>query len=400
MNKKVSVGITAAFIFIAVTITFTATMIYAMNLFDQKILSVQERASMYDKISEIDSAVRQNFYAGVDDDQMIAGMTEGYIDSLGDPDTRYMKPAEISAMQQSIQGKSVGVGLFVEENASGYAVVSKVVPNSAADKVGMQAGDVIISVNGEDALVMGFAAVEKLMTGIEGEQVALGYTREGEEESAELVYTIIENTSVYYYDLDGYFYIRLTDLNALTVSQFDYALNYGYTIEGLKGFVFDVRSLSTGYDLSIAAEILDLIVGQGTLVSGVYANEVTKVLYTSDAEQITLPAVVLVDGSTRGYGELFAAAVGENERVRIVGDQTAGKGTHQELVQFTDGSGVYVTTCRLLACGVADFNETGVTPDFIVSATEEFVLTEEQPDPVADLQLRKALEVLESEFGA
>ncbi|MBQ9958968.1 MAG: PDZ domain-containing protein [Oscillospiraceae bacterium] len=400
MNKKVSVGITAAFIFIAVTITFTATMIYAMNLFDQKILSVQERASMYDKISEIDSAVRQNFYAGVDDDQMIAGMTEGYIDSLGDPDTRYMKPAEISAMQQSIQGKSVGVGLFVEENASGYAVVSKVVPNSAADKVGMQAGDVIISVNGEDALVMGFAAVEKLMTGIEGEQVALGYTREGEEESAELVYTIIENTSVYYYDLDGYFYIRLTDLNALTVSQFDYALNYGYTIEGLKGFVFDVRGLSTGYDLSIAAEILDLIVGQGTLVSGVYANEVTKVLYTSDAEQITLPAVVLVDGSTRGYGELFAAAVGENERVRIVGDQTAGKGTHQELVQFTDGSGVYVTTCRLLACGVADFNETGVTPDFIVSATEEFVLTEEQPDPVADLQLRKALEVLESEFGA
>jgi len=400
MNKKVSVGITAAFIFIAVTITFTATMIYAMNLFDQKILSVQERASMYEKISEIDSAVRQNFYAGVDDDQMIAGMTEGYIDSLGDPDTRYMKPAEISAMQQSIQGKSVGVGLFVEENASGYAVVSKVVPNSAADKVGMQAGDVIISVNGEDALVMGFAAVEKLMTGIEGEQVALGYTREGEEESAELVYTIIENTSVYYYDLDGYFYIRLTDLNALTVSQFDYALNYGYTIEGLKGFVFDVRGLSTGYDLSIAAEILDLIVGQGTLVSGVYANEVTKVLYTSDAEQITLPAVVLVDGSTRGYGELFAAAVGENERVRIVGDQTAGKGTHQELVQFTDGSGVYVTTCRLLACGVADFNETGVTPDFIVSATEEFVLTEEQPDPVADLQLRKALEVLESEFGA
>ena len=400
MNKKVSVGITAAFIFIAVTITFTATMIYAMNLFDQKILSVQERASMYEKISEIDSAVRQNFYAGVDDDQMIAGMTEGYIDSLGDPDTRYMKPAEISAMQQSIQGKSVGVGLFVEENASGYAVVSKVVPNSAADKVGMQAGDVIISVNGEDALVMGFAAVEKLMTGIEGEQVALGYTREGEEKSAELVYTIIENTSVYYYDLDGYFYIRLTDLNALTVSQFDYALNYGYTIEGLKGFVFDVRGLSTGYDLSIAAEILDLIVGQGTLVSGVYANEVTKVLYTSDAEQITLPAVVLVDGSTRGYGELFAAAVGENERVRIVGDQTAGKGTHQELVQFTDGSGVYVTTCRLLACGVADFNETGVTPDFIVSATEEFVLTEEQPDPVADLQLRKALEVLEAEFGA
>ena len=400
MNKKVSVGITAAFIFIAVTITFTATMIYAMNLFDQKILSVQERASMYEKISEIDSAVRQNFYAGVDDDQMIAGMTEGYIDSLGDPDTRYMNPAEISAMQQSIQGKSVGVGLFVEENASGYAVVSKVVPNSAADKVGMQAGDVIISVNGEDALVMGFAAVEKLMTGIEGEQVALGYTREGEEESAELVYTIIENTSVYYYDLDGYFYIRLTDLNALTVSQFDYALNYGYTIEGLKGFVFDVRGLSTGYDLSIAAEILDLIVGQGTLVSGVYANEVTKVLYTSDAEQITLPAVVLVDGSTRGYGELFAAAVGENERVRIVGDQTAGKGTHQELVQFTDGSGVYVTTCRLLACGVADFNETGVTPDFIVSATKEFVLTEEQPDPVADLQLRKALEVLESEFGA
>ena len=399
MNKKVSVGITAAFIFIAVTITFTATMIYAMNLFDQKILSVQERASMYDKISEIDSAVRQNFYAGVDDDQMIAGMTEGYINSLGDEDTRYLKPAEIAAMQQSRQGKSIGVGLAVEQNASGYAVVSKVVPDSAADKVGMKAGDIIVKVNGEDALAMGFAAVEKLMGGIEGEQVTLVYTREGKEETAELVYTTIESTSVMGYEVEGYYYIRITDFNALTVSQFDYALNYGYTLEDLKGFVFDVRGLSSGYDLAVAAEIMDLLVGQGTLVSGVYANDVTKVLYTSDAEQLTLPCVVLVDAGTRGYGELFAAALGENERVRIVGVQTAGKATHHELVQFTDGSGIYVTTCRLLACGTVDFGE-GVAPDFIVAANEEFVLTEQQPDPVADLQLRKALEVLQAEFGA
>ena len=399
MNKKVSVGITAAFIFIAVTITFPATMIYAMNLFDQKILSVQERASMYDKISEIDSAVRQNFYAGVDDDQMIAGMTEGYINSLGDEDTRYLKPAEIAAMQQSRQGKSIGVGLAVEQNASGYAVVSKVVPDSAADKVGMKAGDIIVKVNGEDALAMGFAAVEKLMGGIEGEQVTLVYTREGKEETAELVYTTIESSSVMGYEGEGYYYIRITDFNALTVSQFDYALNYGYTLENLKGFVFDVRGLSSGYDLAVAAEIMDLLVGQGTLVSGVYANDVTKVLYTSDAEQLTLPCVVLVDAGTRGYGELFAAALGENERVRIVGVQTAGKATHQELVQFTDGSGIYVTTCRLLACGTVDFGE-GVAPDFIVAANEEFVLTEQQPDPVADLQLRKALEVLQAEFGA
>ena len=67
MNKKITVGITLAFIFIAIALTFTATMIYSMNLFDQKIVSIQERESLYDKISQIDSFVRQNYYRNVDD---------------------------------------------------------------------------------------------------------------------------------------------------------------------------------------------------------------------------------------------------------------------------------------------------------------------------------------------
>ena len=138
MNKRVSIGITIAFIFIAVAITFTATMLYAMKLFDQKIIGVQERAVMYDKISEIDSVIRQNYYLPIEERKIMNGLSSGYISGLGDEYTRYMTSADIAKMNTAKSGEIIGVGLEVEQNASGYAVVKSIITDSPADKIGMQ----------------------------------------------------------------------------------------------------------------------------------------------------------------------------------------------------------------------------------------------------------------------
>ena len=95
MNKKVTIGITLAFIFIAVAITFTATMIYSMNLFDQKIVSIQERESMYEKISEVDATVRQNYYREIDDEEIMNALARGYIAGTGDDSIKYFSASAI-----------------------------------------------------------------------------------------------------------------------------------------------------------------------------------------------------------------------------------------------------------------------------------------------------------------
>ena len=77
MNKKISVGIAVAFVLIAITITFTAAMIFSMNLFDSKVLSAQERAAMYEKLSEIDNVARQNFYRQIDDASLSDSLSRG-----------------------------------------------------------------------------------------------------------------------------------------------------------------------------------------------------------------------------------------------------------------------------------------------------------------------------------
>lgn len=399
MNKKISVGIAVAFIFIAITITFTATMIYAMDLFDRKIINVQERAAMYEKISEIDSVIRQNYYLPIDDKRVMTGLSQGYLLGLGDEYTRYMTSAEISAMRASNSGEIVGVGLSVEQNASGYAVVSSVVPDSSADKIGMAIGDIIIKANDEDALVLGYEAVEKLLVGPEGNQLKLTYTRSGTENEAEMVYDAFETTSVVYGTVDTIFaYVRFTDFNELTYGQFNTAMDELMQDALVRAFIFDVRGLHSGTDLSIVASILDRLMGQGVIISGIYSGEISKVLYTSNAEQLQYPAIVLVDEQTKGLSEIFAAVMGEKENVRIIGAQTAGKGTYQELVTLSDGTGLYITVCKLMACGYLDIDRTGVTPDFIALSAEGFVLTDGVPDKKADVQLSRGLEVMQTEL--
>ncbi|MBR0451108.1 MAG: PDZ domain-containing protein [Oscillospiraceae bacterium] len=399
MNKRVSIGITIAFIFIAVAITFTATMLYAMKLFDQKIIGVQERAVMYDKISEIDSVIRQNYYLPIEERTIMNGLSNGYISGLGDEYTRYMTSTDIAKMNVAKSGEVVGVGLEVEQNPSGFAVVKRVVTDSPADKIGMQLGDIIIRVNDEDALVLGYEAVQQSLLGTEGNQVKLDFMRSGSEDSAEMVYDSYATSSVISGVIDEkYAYIRFTDFNDLTFSQFKRAYENSIQNEEVRAFVFDVRGLKSGYDLSTVAEILDPLMGQGTIISGVYSGEISKVLYTSNAEQLQYPAIVLVDENTKGLAELFAAVLGEKENVEIIGNQTAGKGTYQELVKLNDGSGIYVTVCKLIACGHLDYDKTGLTPDFIVLPNDEFELTNTVPDRKSDMQLRRGLEVMETDL--
>lgn len=398
MNKKITVGITLAFIFIAIALTFTATMIYSMNLFDQKIVSIQERETMYDKISQIDSFIRQNYYRQIDDGRIQDGLARGYIAGTGDDGIRYFTNQEYSRIIEAKSGKLCGIGVEHEVNASGYVQITEVHASTSAEKIGMEAGDTIVMVNDEDALELGADKVAEALYGAEGDEVTLTYTRDGLDYTFSFVYGMYETRSVASYDVEGYVYFRFSAFTLLTYDQFQEELAERLSSGEVRGLILDLRNSDGGYDLNVIAKIMDKLIGQCTMISGIYQGGYTKVLYTSDKEKVDLPTAVLVNGGTKGYSELFAAAMGECDNVRIVGEQTCGSGTYGVFDQFTDGTAIYVPVCELLACGSVRYNETGVTPDFVTASFDDFVLPDGAPSILQDLQLRKAVEMLDSEF--
>ncbi|MBQ2085017.1 MAG: PDZ domain-containing protein [Oscillospiraceae bacterium] len=398
MNKKITVGITLAFIFIAIALTFTATMIYSMNLFDQKIVSIQERESLYDKISQIDSFVRQNYYRNVDDGKILDGLARGYISGTGDAEIKYFTNQEYTRILETKGGKLCGIGVEHEVNGSGFVQITEVHPSTSAEKIGMEAGDTIVMVNDEDALELGAEKVAEALYGSEGDEVTLTYSREGMDYTFTFVYGQYETRSIVSYEVEGYAYFRFMSFTLLTGDQFQEELAERLSSGTIKGLILDLRNTDGGYDLNVVAKIMDRLIGQSTMISGIYNGGYTKVLYTSDRDSVEMPVAVLINGGTKGYSELFAAAMGECNNVRLVGEQTYGSGTYGVFDQFTDGTALYVPVCELLAFGTVRYNEIGVTPDFVTASFDDFVIPDGEPSILQDLQLRKAVEVLDSEF--
>lgn len=395
MNKKISVGIAVAFVLIAITITFTAAMIFSMNLFDSKVLSAQERAAMYEKLSEIDNVARQNFYRQIDDASLSDSLSRGYVEGLGDANSSYLTSSEIAARTASALGTKITVGVEVEKDTSGYMLVNKVYNESSAQKVGIEAGDIITSIDGNDVLLIGYDEAKKLLEGVEGSKVGVLYNKDGEENAAELTRASAEVPSVEYTMVDDVCYIRVSAFCNTTITQFEYALNAASSSETVAGVIIDVRDLFGGYDLQVAADMLDVLLPTGKLITGVYANDERKVLYTSDENSFSLPVVVLANENTVGFAELFTAVMADSSNCRVVGKTTAGKGTLQQLVKLNDGSGVDITVAVLETPAGNIFNEAGVLPDFEVEPLEGFVRTA-IPDETADAQFRKALSVVRS----
>lgn len=399
MNKKVTVGITLAFIFITIALTFTATMLFSMNLFDKKIVAIQDREKMYEKIAEIDSYVRQNYYLGVDDDKVMDGLARGYVAGTGDSSVKYFTKFEVDRINESRTGKMCGIGVEAETNASGYVQITDVYEATSAEKIGMKPGDTIVRVNDEDALTLGADTVMTYLYGDANDEVTLTYSREGEDFTFDFVYATYDTYALHTYDVNGYLYFRILSFNDVTLGQFQDTITEKLPQGNVKGLVFDLRDMDGGYDFTVAANILDKLLPQCTLVSGIYQGGLTKVLFTSDADSVDLPIAVLVNGGTKGYSELFAAVLGDFENVRIIGEQTYGDGTYSVIYQLPDGTALYVPVCELLGCGTVRYNLIGVTPDFVAAPDENFVLPEDEPSMELDVQLRKAIEVLDSEYN-
>ncbi len=396
MNKHLSVGVATALILLAIAATFTVTMIFAMNLFDSKVLNVKERAAMYDKLNELDVAVRQDFCYDIDEVELTDSIARGYINGLQDENSEYLTAEEISERKNSANGMETTLGFEYRRESSGYVGISKVYEDSTAYTVGLAAGDIIVKINDIDVLSVDYEQVcNMLSNGIIGEKTSITYSRDQRENTVDVTWISREYDTVLGYSIDSsVYYIRINDFKETTASQFAEEIAKAKD-KSAKGIIFDIRDNDGGISIKTAADMLDMFMPAGTLVVGRYNDGVEKVLYTSDAETNELPIVVLIDENTQGFAELFAAVMSDKSNCSCVGKTTAGSGTLQSLVQLTDGSGVNLTVAILQTANGTEFDNVGVKPDYEVDAGEGFVLdTTAAPTETNDPQFKKALELM------
>lgn len=375
MSKKVSLGVAATVTLIAMAVTFSMTMTVSMNMFNNTVSSVKNKERMYNKLSEVDRYVRANEYFDINDDTLNDTIASGYMLGISDRYARYYSAKAYSERVGLANGRLMGIGVaVVKDPSSGYARITRVYDNTPATNVGLEVGGFITAIGDTSTRSMSdAAAMTSALLGEEGSTVSIKYlTPLREEQSFEIAhanYTTPSISTVRLMD-NGVGYLRIDSFTSGTAVEFRNAVN-SLTNQGATSLIFDLRD-NSGENLNAALVATDYCVPSGLIAQSQDKGGNVTDLRMSDENEITLPMVCLVNGSTASGAELFANALRKMAGATIVGSTTAGKGVLLSDPQsLSDGSAVVITVGILLDNEGKNWNGTGLTPDVDASLTND-----------------------------
>lgn len=375
MSKKVSLGVAATVTLIAMAVTFSMTMTVSMNMFNNTVSSVKNKERMYNKLSEVDRYVRANEYFDINDDTLNDTIASGYMLGISDKYARYYSAKAYSEKVGLANGRLMGIGVaVVKDPSSGYARIIRVYDNTPATNVGLEVGGFITAIGDTSTRSMSdTAAMTSALLGEEGSTVNIKYlTPLREEQSFEIThanYTTPSISTVRLMD-NGVGYLRIDSFTSGTAVEFRNAVN-SLTNQGATSLIFDLRD-NSGENLNAALVATDYCVPSGLIAQSQDKGGNVADLRMSDENEITLPMVCLVNGSTASGAELFANALRKMAGATIVGSTTAGKGVLLSDPQsLSDGSAVVITVGILLDNEGKNWNGTGLTPDVDASLTND-----------------------------
>lgn len=394
MNRKISLGLTISLIAIGCAITFVLTWTVSLGIYNSKIASSEKYDGVYEKIKELDAAVRANYIGAktIDDEVLETSILMGYVNGIGDEYARYMQANAYYQLQQTTSGVVNGAGFEAADNGSGYLSVTQVYKNSSAESNGVKVGDVITEIDGKSLLSMTPDDALKRISGEIGTKVSLKLVRNGEEISVTLVCQQVDIESVTDKLLENKIgLIRITAFNAKTSEQFSTSFN-SLTARGAKAVIIDVRQNGGGTIASIKP-MLNRLIPAAVIAYSENSDGVRKTLVETDgADYVNIPLAVLVDAGTASAAELFAVALRDERGAAIIGTQTYGKATIQSTIGFPDGSALTLTTAKIIPSKSESYDGTGIKPDYLVELPTGIAL--EYLSEEEDTQLQKAIEIL------
>ena len=317
---------------------------------------------------------------------------ETMLSSLNDPYTRFLDPKEFSEETQSIKGSLKGIGTQIGIR-DGELVIIAPLEDSPAERAGLLADDRILEINGESTKGINIDAAADKIRGEKGTTVTLLIQRKGVPNK---LYSVVrDEIEVKSVSCKPPFETEIpNDIQYIRLSSF-ISKNAAGEIESIlnnsshvKGYIIDLRSNPGGL-LTNAIYISDMLLRGGIIVSTV-DRDCYKTTTRAQIQQVTnKPIVVLINKGSASASEILSGALKDNHRATIVGEQSFGKGLVQEINKLPDEAGMNITIQRYLTPSGTDIHKKGITPDVVVE------LTQEDAEAKNDVQLKKAIEVLE-----
>ncbi len=402
MTKKLTVGVALTITLIAITVTFAITWLVATEYFNRAVQSITEKQATFDKLLEVDTYVRNNYYGTIDDVVLGNMLAQGYLLGTGDPYSVYYTEQQYTELQEFENGTRVDVGLEVSKSADGLYYIERVYEDSPAAAAGVREGGYILSIDNTDVKTLANTnAVFRLLRGEEGTSVQLECVyNQTENEMFEIQRSNYIEPTVEYHEVGDFGYVQITSFAQNTSVELSEAVLQAMN-DGVQGLVFDVRG-NVGGDYQQMYNAVDYLAPRGTIAQSLAKNGTIRALGTSsDETQVDLPMTVLVNEDTAAAAELFAFGVRDLCDADVVGMTSAGQGMMQSTPQqLTDGSAISVTIAELLTGEGVSFNEIGVVPDIEVPVNvDNQNVNLYLPNLEADPQILRALEVVRNASG-
>ena len=311
------------------------------------------------------------------------GAIEGIFAALEDSHSQYFDPEEYSLQRTDLDGSFEGIGATVAQQGD-WLVIVQPLPDSPAEKAGIKAGDLILSVDGESA--KGWSSQQGVgrIRGLSGTTVKLGIKHtDGREETLSIKRAPITQASVITVppgpggkltnstgaEVTDYAYIRIRSFTRSTPGEMEKALTAVGSSKA-KGIILDLRGNPGGL-LKETIDIADMFLESGDILTQVDRDGGKQTASAKPGVLTKLPVVILQDQFSASGSEVLAAAIKENNRGTIVGTRSFGKGTVNHFRTLSNGGAVYVSIARWLTPSGNQIEANGVQPNILVAPTQD-----------------------------
>ncbi len=308
----------------------------------------------------------------LDTQEMIYGAIRGMVASLGDPYTVFMTPKENKEFQNNLEGTLEGIGAELTLKNQLLTIISPV-KNSPAQRAGIQPEDIILKINGEITKDFTLEQAVNKIRGPRGTSITLTLIRKGHDQpfDVKILRDTINVTSVEWKIKEGFAYLSINQFGNRLSEEWSDAVNKVLSRHP-KGIILDLRFNGGGF-LDGAVEIASEFMDKGLVVTIKKRNPADneEINVNGKARLASLPLVVLINKGSASASEIVAGAIQDQKRGTVIGENSFGKGTVQEVVNLLGGSSLRVTIAKWYTPNDKNITEKGITPDIEVKRTPE-----------------------------
>lgn len=394
-NKANKVYKVVMLILITAIVTFMITSIGMYNYFVKTnqgriavVESIEKNGDDYSmlnaKLQIVKDYLNENYIGELNLDKMIEGAIKGYVEGVGDDYTEYLSKDEYEELIVNVTGDFVGIGVYIYKDKDGNLIVLAPMENSPSEEAGIEAGDRILAIDGENCNEMDINVASSKIKGEAGSTVELEIQRGTETLKKTVTRRTVEISDSASKILDGNIgYIVLSTFDTDCSKKIEKYMEE-FQSKGINSVILDLRN-NTGGVVEEAVKISELFIDKGNIVLRSYnKTEKETIIKSSSGKYKDINLVVLVNDYSASASEIVTAALKDNKAATIVGIRTYGKGVMQEIQPLFDGA-IKITIEEFKTPNGDKINKVGIKPD---------VEIEIDKDSNEDLQLQKAIEIL------